>query len=369
MSRKPTIYTSVDELPDLNSGSQQQYNSVDELPDLKKKVSGSGSSTPSGGASSGTTSTTNNEGGGFKKRNFFSSRRVAKPSELYPNKLGKLKLSAVSYLRPNEQVAIREAGLFLAPPEEQEKIARRIIEARKESEKEQEEKQTYEVPNARDLVNPAPQDQTYMAKPISELDKQEAEQRRLQHQENIRTAISNTTNKYFKNMGLDIPQGSPMWNDKYKSLYKSLKNGDVSYHSVDNVPGLDKNYGWWEGIARGWNHAVNEGDEADQFVNGMDAAEKVAYLKDKKAQQEDFGEYYGEKPGTAGSFGELISGAAPIVVKAALGYAAGTALTAAAPATMGVSLAGLPTALAFAATAPDMANIRAKEEIEGGMNS
>ena len=139
MSRKPTIYTSVDELPDLNSGSQQQYNSVDELPDLKKKVSGSGSSTPSVGASSGTTSTTNNEGGGFKKRNFFSSRRVAKPSELYPNKLGKLKLSAVSYLRPNEQVAIREAGLFLAPPEEQEKIARRIIEARKESEKVQDE--------------------------------------------------------------------------------------------------------------------------------------------------------------------------------------------------------------------------------------
>ena len=101
MSRKPTIYTSVDELPDLNSGSQQQYNSVDELPDLKKKVSGSGSSTPSVGASSGTTSTTNNEGGGFKKRNFFSSRRVAKPSEIYPNKLGwKLKFSAVSYLRP-----------------------------------------------------------------------------------------------------------------------------------------------------------------------------------------------------------------------------------------------------------------------------
>ena len=40
MSRKPTIYTSVDELPDLNSGSQQQYNSVDELPDLKKKFLG-----------------------------------------------------------------------------------------------------------------------------------------------------------------------------------------------------------------------------------------------------------------------------------------------------------------------------------------
>lgn len=41
MSRKPTIYTSVDELPDLNSGgSQQQYNNVDELPDLKKKFLG-----------------------------------------------------------------------------------------------------------------------------------------------------------------------------------------------------------------------------------------------------------------------------------------------------------------------------------------
>lgn len=181
-------------------------------------------------------------------------------------------------------------------------------------------------------------------------------------------AVENTARKYLKNKGVIVPNedGKALNISEYMQLSKekkrfqeALDNGDATFAiSEDGEMGLKRTTGWWESLKKGWNESMQGNDEAKAFANDMDAAQKVEFLKKKEAEvaHREHPEYLGERGSAMGSIGGLIGENAPFMIKATEGALAGTALVAAAPETLGASLAGLPAAMSFIFTAEDSKN-------------
>ena len=200
-------------------------------------------------------------------------------------------------------------------------------------------------------------DQTKIQKPISEIDAREGIARQKQHKIDMETAIDNTTLKVLKQKGIVAGKGSPYYEAERKKIEAKTKptmiggiviNGaEATYHKdKDGNIGLDRNLGFFEGIRKGFNAAVDGEDEANAFAE-MDTKQKVEYAN--KQMEGKPTEYMEER----GGVGELLGGATPYLVKAA---AAGTLATAS-------SLVGAAPVLTVLLTAPDMIKQGAKDEI------
>ncbi len=221
--------------------------------------------------------------------------------------------------------------------------------------------------NPRNINTPAVSDMTQMDKPFTSIDKEEIVKGKAVQEKNINDAIDNTTDRRLKSKGINAPKGSALFNQERAKTQKAYDYGVVKYHKYtdpktgEETAGLDRSVGWYEGLTKGWNEAVNGNEEADAFVN-MTNKERVDFLKEKHLDQpQPFG-LMGEQYDAAGSVGNLLGSAGPTTVKAAAGAVAGTGLAALAPETGGISLAGLPTVMAYAFTALDMIKHGMKDE-------
>jgi hypothetical protein len=205
-----------------------------------------------------------------------------------------------------------------------------------------------------------------MEKPITEIDKREAERKYKQHQIDMETAIDNTTLKVLKQKGIVAGKGSPYYEAERKKIEEKTKptmiggivvNGaEATYHKdKDGNIGLDRNLGFLEGIRKGFNSAVEGEDEANAFAQ-MDTKQKVEYANKQMSKPT---EYMEER----GGVGELLGGAAPYLIKATAAATAATAAGIAAPASGGASLVGLAPVLTVLLTAPDMIKQGQKDEV------
>ncbi len=181
-------------------------------------------------------------------------------------------------------------------------------------------------------------------------------------------AIENTARKYLKKKGvikpeqegkaLNLSEYMQMANEK-KRLKEAVESGDATFAINDaGEIGLKKTTGWWENLRKGWNESMKASDDAAKFANEMTSEEKLAYLKEQEAEQakQSESEYLGERGSAVGSLGKIVGENAPFLIKAGEGAALAAGLIAAAPETLGASLAGLPAATAFIFTAEDSKN-------------
>ncbi len=140
-----------------------------------------------------------------------------------------------------------------------------------------------------------------------------------------------------------------------KKIEDMVASGDLVYGAdKDGKPGLKRTVGFWEGLVKGWQGAVQSGKDADKFVNEMSDEEAVDFYH--KQAENKHPEYIGEQDNLAGAGGRFLGEAGPFLGKAGAGLAIGAGAVAAAPESLGASLTGLPVALSFLFTAPDMAN-------------
>lgn len=172
-------------------------------------------------------------------------------------------------------------------------------------------------------------------------------------------ALKNATLSYLKNKGLPEKENTPAYNQQYKKMQDAVDNGNaaIAYDKEGN-PGLLHQKGFIEDFMDGLNESANANDEAADFVNNMTTQERLDYVKKINEAKPNEAGFIGSKHGV----GKFIGDNALFLGKAIAGSVAGAGLVAAAPETLGGSLAGLPTALAFAFTAPDMANQGAMSE-------
>lgn len=218
---------------------------------------------------------------------------------------------------------------------------------------------------AQDYNKTAPADQTAVAKNPSQIEINDRLGREETHKKNIDIAIDNTAKQYFKNKGIKTGTNSQIFQEQKQKIKEAFVKGDVAYHMdlKTNTPRLDKITGFWSNASKGWNEAMDSNDEAATFVHDMNTQQRVDFVKQKqqaKSQQAP-SEFLDERMGGMGWAGHTAGGAAPFLAKAGAGIVTGAAALAAAPETLGASLAGLPIAMSFIYTAPDMAN-------QGGMN-
>ena len=210
-------------------------------------------------------------------------------------------------------------------------------------------------------------DNTYRAKPISEIDINEALSRNEQHKIDMQTAIDNTTLKVLKQKGIVAGKNDPLYIEQRKKIEEKTKptmiggivvNGaEATYHKdKDGNIGLDRNLGFLEDMRKGFNAAVDGEDEAKAF-NRMTTEQKVQYAN-QKMQENPNPEYMSERSGVGG----LVGGSLPYLTRAALAGTAATAAAIAAPETGGASLVGLAPALTVLLTAHDMIEQGSKDE-------
>lgn len=215
----------------------------------------------------------------------------------------------------------------------------------------------------KNFYKPSPSDATYVAKKMTGEKIEQVEK----YKKNLLEAIDNTTNRALTKKGIKAQPNSPVYNAQKKKIEDAIKNGDAVY-SVDPVtktPALSQTTGFVESFWNALKTATTEEDESDDFVNKMNTQERLKYVEDrlKKIQPTKEG-YIGEvATGIRGKAGELLGGVAPFMTKATAGAMAGAGLIAAAPETMGASLAGIPTVLAFAATTPSAVNQGGRDEV------
>ncbi len=194
-------------------------------------------------------------------------------------------------------------------------------------------------------------------------DKKETE--KLIEQKNINTqeALTRTVQHSLKTKGSKAAIGSPEYNQELEKYAGKLVEGEaVLGFDEEGKPGLKRTPRFIESVKTSFNDAVSSAKEADGFVNGMDAKQRVEYVKKQQAANPN-PEYIGTSPTTESQLGELVGGSAPFLAKAGAGAAVGGLLVAGTPITGGGSLAGLPVALAFAATMPEMKDRRVQEGI------
>lgn len=187
-------------------------------------------------------------------------------------------------------------------------------------------------------------------------------QRVKQQEQYTNQAIDNATAKALKLKGINAQPGSVQYNQQRNEFVKQVQNGDATVNTKGGEAGLERTTGFLENIKNGWNEATTGADEADDFANKMTAQERVDYLNKKQSEQKP-SPYIGEKPNLLGSTGHLVGSSVPFLGKAAAGAVIGAGAVAAAPESMGASLAGLPTAMSFMLTAPDMVNQGVQQEV------
>ncbi len=218
---------------------------------------------------------------------------------------------------------------------------------------------------------------------------QHNEERKQKHEKLVEEAIKNTAEKYLKNQGVIVTdedrKGSPeklvvagkpfgekevvsknstLYNQTLQKYREAYQNGDATFAiDKDGTVGLNRTIGPIEGLTKGWNNATKEADFNQDFIHNMNDEERVAVMEKRMAQNEH-PEYLGERGSTAGSIAQWGAEQAPFLAKAGLGYALGATVAAAAPATAGASLVGAPIAMSFLATANDMANSGAANEVQ-----
>ncbi len=220
----------------------------------------------------------------------------------------------------------------------------------------------FKAPNQK----PAQDDNANMAKPlIAQTEKDKKETEKLIEQKNINTqeALTRTVQSALKTKGSKAAIGSPEYNQELEKYAGKLVEGEaVLGFDEEGKPGLKRTPRFIESVKTSFNDAVSSAKEADGFVNGMDAKQRVEYVKKQQAANPN-PEYIGTSPTTESQLGELVGGSAPFLAKAGAGAAVGGLLVAGTPITGGGSLAGLPVALAFAATMPEMKDRRVQEGI------
>jgi hypothetical protein len=187
---------------------------------------------------------------------------------------------------------------------------------------------------------------------------------REQRNQQIRQdAIKNTVQKSLALKGITAQPGSAIYNEQQANYVKQIGNGDATVARDKNgVPGLQRTTGFWENMKNGWNEAMMSNAESQRFAN-MTAEERVQYFDENQNNIKKPDEYVGERPDLKGSIGHLISSSGPYLAKAATGAAIGAAAVAASPETGGTSLAGLPTAMAFLMSTPDLINSGIKDKV------
>lgn len=193
------------------------------------------------------------------------------------------------------------------------------------------------------------------------------EEKKAKHKELVNQAIENTVQKLIKNKGISDKDGltSKVNIDFERARLKNdVYKGDATFtiNPKTGELGLNRTIGPWESIKKGWDASVNAAGEAKDFLDAS-PEEQVAIVNKKQAENQN-PEYLGERSTDLGSALGWGTAQVPFLAKAATGALVGTALAAAAPATGGISAAGVPTALAFAFTAPDMINQGAADEIK-----
>lgn len=211
--------------------------------------------------------------------------------------------------------------------------------------------------NPRSLNTPQVADQTNLPKPISDIDVKEKLRLAELHNLKINEAINNTVDKRLKLKGIKAAPGSSIYNEERRKLEKAVKNGDATYHMdmKTGKPGLDRTLGKWEAFVKGFDEANQGNDEAEAFTNTMTTAEQVAFAN-RKAAERPVDEYVDERASGLSGLTHMGGGAVPFVGRMVAGGIIGAAAVAAAPESLGASIAGLPTALGFIFTANDMKN-------------
>lgn len=175
-------------------------------------------------------------------------------------------------------------------------------------------------------------------------------------------AVDNATQRALKIKGLTAQPGSADYNKQKADFQNQLASGDATV-GVDNngMIGLKRTTKGWENLKNGWNEAVHGAEDAQKFRD-MSDQERVDFLNQNPEKLKP-SPYIGETPNTFGSLTHLVGSSAPYMGKAAAGAAIGSGLVAAAPETGGASLAGLPTAMAFLMSTPDMINTGIQNEV------
>lgn len=175
-------------------------------------------------------------------------------------------------------------------------------------------------------------------------------------------AVDNATQRALKIKGLTAQPGSADYNKQKAEFQNQLASGDATV-GVDNngMIGLKRTTKGWENLKNGWNEAVHGAEDAQKFRD-MSDQERVDFLNQNPEKLKP-SPYIGETPNTLGSLTHLVGSSAPYMGKAAAGAAIGSGLVAAAPETGGASLAGLPTAMAFLMSTPDMINSGIQNEV------
>ena len=144
-----------------------------------------------------------------------SSQKGTLSSSIVPSESLKNRKPTINDLTPLEKKYASGMGLFVAPPDEQEKMVATIISQRATPKPiKKVVKAPTDLITKRMVQEPVKSDMTYMQKPISEADIQEKERLHKQHLENLDKAIENTTDAYFKNKGLTVQKNSPLWNER-----------------------------------------------------------------------------------------------------------------------------------------------------------
>jgi len=196
----------------------------------------------------------------------------------------------------------------------------------------------------------------------------EAPKRAVKKKEDTDKAIENTTLKVLKSKGISASVGSAQYNEEKNKIQKAVENNDAALHYDKSFnPILKRTTGWFESFKNKWNESMQATDDAHNFINDMSTEDKVAYANKQlksfdETDKKDF-PYEGSTASDWGSVGGFLGENAPFLVKAAEGTLAGAAAVAAAPESLGASLAGLPVAASFLATAPDMINQSAMQEV------
>lgn len=162
-------------------------------------------------------------------------------------------------------------------------------------------------------------------------------------------AIDNATAKSLKLKGINAQPGSVQYNQERNEFVKQVGNGNATPSVKNGEVGLSRTTGIVENLKKGWYEATTGADEAAAFANDMTDEQRVEYVN-KKQSEEIPSAYVGERPTLLGSTGHLVGSSAPFLGKAIIAGAVGGPI-------------GLPKLFAFVATAPEMVNQGAQQEI------
>lgn len=190
-----------------------------------------------------------------------------------------------------------------------------------------------------------------------------AVQNKVIRKQQVNQAIHNTAVAKMKSQGLDPDKDKDGLQFQENFYRDKVDNGDagLTFGTYGEL-GLQRKVGFVEALTTSHANAIQSADDADQFINNMTPEQQVEYAN-KQGQDNQYPEYKSTSNTTGGSLGNMLGSNAPFLEKAVAGTVTGSALIAAAPESLGASLAGLPTALSFAFTSKDAVNQASMNEV------